>query len=211
VAIDGFPLRTLITTAFDLGFWQVSGGDEWVSKDIYFVEAMPPDALRSSIKSIRHTLFGIDDPLLRQMLQALLVDRFQLKFHQETKTGDVYLLKRNERPLALNPAKIPAGATEGNAFGSIGYAGGKWGIFATTMPELARFASAILNAPVLDRTELTGSFDFRQPQPDLEPQYDGDQTSTFKAFLSQAGIKWERTKGTVETLVIDHAVPPAPN
>jgi uncharacterized protein (TIGR03435 family) len=84
------------------------------------------------------------------------------------------------------------------------------GIFATTMPQL-RFASAILNAPVLDRTELTGSFDFRQPRPDLEPQYDGDQTSTFKAFLSQAGLKWERSKGTVEILVIDHAASPTPN
>ena len=119
VEIAGFSLKALITTAFDMSFWQISGGDEWVSKDTYFVEANPPDALRSRIKSLRHTLFGIDDPLLRQMLQALLVERFQLKFRRETKTGDVHLLKRNEKPLALNPAKIPAGALESNSFGSI--------------------------------------------------------------------------------------------
>lgn len=58
VQIDGFSLKDLVSTAFDMGFSQVSGGDEWMSKNIYFVEATPPDALRSSIKSIRHTLFG---------------------------------------------------------------------------------------------------------------------------------------------------------
>lgn len=42
VEIAGFPLKTLITTAFDLGFEQISGGDEWVSKDTYFVEANSP-------------------------------------------------------------------------------------------------------------------------------------------------------------------------
>jgi uncharacterized protein (TIGR03435 family) len=212
VEIAGFPLKNLITTAFDVSYWQISGGDEWVSKDTYFVEANPPDAVRPRIKSFRYTLFAIDDPLLRQMLQALLIDRFQLKFHSETKTGDVYLLKRNEKPLALNPAKIPVGASESTSFGSIGYVDGKWGIFATTMAQLSRFASSmILHAPVHDRTELTGSFDYRQRQPDLDPQYDGDQSYSFKAFLSEAGFKLERSKGPVEMLVIDYAARPTPN
>jgi uncharacterized protein (TIGR03435 family) len=212
VEIAGFPLKNLITTAFDLSYWQISGGDEWVSKDTYFVEADPSDALRPRIKSFRYTVYGIDDPLLRQMLQALLIDRFQLKFHRETKTGDVYLLKRNEKPLALNPAKIPAGASESTSFGSIGYHDGKFGIFATTMAQLAKFASSmILHAPVQDRTELTGSFDYRQRQPDLDPQYDGDQSYSFKAFLSEAGFKLERSKGPVETFVIDYAARPTPN
>ena len=212
VTVAGFPLKALIATAFDLRYWQISGGAEWVSKDNYVIEAKPPDAQRSSIRSLRYTLFDIDDPLLRHMLQALLVDRFQLKFHRETKAGDVYLLERNNKPLALNSAKIPNGASESDRFGSVGYAGGKWVIVATTMPQLARFASmAIFRAPVLDRTELTGSFDYRQPQPDLEPQYTGDQTASFKAFLSQAGLKWERSKGPVGTLIIDYAAKPTPN
>jgi len=212
VEIAGFPLKALLTTAFDMGFWQISGGDEWVSKDTYFIEANPPDALRSSIKSLRHTLFGIDDPLLRQMLQALLIERFHLKFHRETKTGDVYLLKRNERPLALNPAKIPAGALESNSFGSIGYVDGRWSIFATTMSQLAKFASSMmLHAPVQDQTGLTGSFDYRQPQPDLEPQYDADQSHSFKAFLSVAGFKLERSRGPIEEFVIDFAARPTAN
>ena len=212
VEIGGFPLKALVTTAFDLGFWQVSGGDAWVSNDIYFVEAKPPETLRTSIKTLRYTLFGIDDPILRQMLQALLIDRFQLKFHREIKTLDIYLLKRGEKELALNPARIPVGASESNLFGSVGYAGGEWSIFSTTMPQLARFASTnILHALVLDQTALSGSFDYRQRQPDLDPQYSGDQTSSFKGFLSAAGLKLERSKGPVEMFVIDNAARATPN
>jgi uncharacterized protein (TIGR03435 family) len=74
VEVSGFPLKQLIVTAFNVAFWQVSGGDEWVSKDEYFLVAKPPEAVQSRIRSLRYTLFGIDDPLLRQMLQALLID-----------------------------------------------------------------------------------------------------------------------------------------
>jgi uncharacterized protein (TIGR03435 family) len=208
--ISGFSLKTMIATAFDLGFLPISGGDEWTDKEIYFVTAKPPAALASSIESIRYTNFGIDDPVLRQMLQALLIDRFQLKAHRDVKTGDVYLLKRNDKPLALKAAEVPGGAAESKSFGSIGYVNGRWSLFATTMPQLAKFAAGpILHAPVLDRTELEGGFDFRQLQPDLEPRYGGDQSDSFRDFLSQAGLKLERSRGPVESLVIDSAAHPA--
>ena len=80
------------------------------------------------------------------------------------------------------------------------------------MSQLARFASSnILHARVQDQTGLTGSFDYRQRQPDLEPQYGADQSQSFKAFLSEAGFKLERSKGPVEALVIDYAARPTPN
>ncbi|HLQ79417.1 MAG TPA: M56 family metallopeptidase, partial [Terriglobia bacterium] len=101
VAIHTASLKGLISTAFGVSYWQISGGDEWVGKDYYNVEANPSESMRSSIKDFRYTLFGIEDEHLREMLQALLIDRFQLKFHRETKSGDVYLLKRNGKTLAL--------------------------------------------------------------------------------------------------------------
>lgn len=209
VEISGFSLEGLITTAFDVAFWQISGADDWISRDEYVLVAKPPDAAQASIKSLRYTVFGIDDPLLRQMLQAFVIDRFQLRFHRENRTGEVYLLERNQKPLALKPAKIPEGASESDSFGSIGYVGARWSMYATTMPQLARFAGGfILHASVLDRTELAGPFDYRERQPDLEPQYGGNQTDSFKAFLAGAGLKWEHSTGTIETFVIDHAARP---
>lgn len=84
-------------------------------------------------------------------------------------------------------------------------------MFATTMPQLVRFASLIVRAPVVDRTGLAGSFDVRQPQPELEPHEGGDQGASFKAFVSSAGFKWEASRGPIEILVIDAARPPRAN
>ena len=79
------------------------------------------------------------------------------------------------------------------------------------MPQLAKFAADnILHAPVLDRTELSGSFDYKQPQPDAEPNY-SDNSDSFLRFIPELGLKLERGKGPVEIFVIDHAAKPSPN
>ena len=215
VVISGLSLKALTATAFRLSYWQISGGDAWTEKDDYNVEAKPAENLRSSIKDLRHTLFGIEDEHLREMLQALLIDRFQLKFHREAKTGDVYLLERNGKALGLRPTEIPSAgadlAADRSSFGSIGYAGGRWVISATAMPQLAKFASDyVLHAPVLDRTELSGSFDYKQRLPDLEPNY-SDNSDSFLRLIPELGLRLERSKGPVEIFVIDHAGKPSPN
>src|SRR5262249_26462988 len=129
VVIASFNLKALIVAAFRVSHWQISGGDEWTDKELYTIEAKPSDSMRASIKSLRFTLFGLEDEHLRQMLQALLVDRFQLKFHRDTKTGDIYFLERSGKALRMRPTNNSAETAENSelsAFGSIGYAGGGW-------------------------------------------------------------------------------------
>jgi uncharacterized protein (TIGR03435 family) len=213
VVINGLTLKGLVTVAFRLSYWQISGGDAWIGKNEYRVEAKPAENLRSSIKDFRYTNFDIEDEHLREMLQALVIGRFQLKFHRETRTGDVCLLERSGKTLRLVPletASTGAGlSTESSSFGSIGYAGGIWNMSATSMPQLARFAGDFyLHAPVLDRTELSGLFHYRQRVPDMEPNYT-ENTGSFLYFISELGLKLERTKGPVEYLVIDHAAKPS--
>jgi uncharacterized protein (TIGR03435 family) len=214
VVITTMPLKALTAIAFRLSMWQISGGDAWISKDEYDVEAKPSASLRPGIKDLRYTNFGIEDERLREMLQALLIGRFQLKFHREAKTGDVYRLERSGKALGLRPAKTPSGADgapDSNSFGSIGYVGGRWGIYATSMPQLAKYAADnVLHAPVVDRTELSGIFDYKQRQADLEPNYT-DNADSFLRFIPELGLKLERGKGPVEIFVIDHAAKPSPN
>jgi len=215
LVISSMPLKSLITAAFQLSYWQISGGEAWVEKDEYNVEAKPAANMRSSIQDLRYTNFGIEDEHLREMLQALLIERFQLKFHRETKTGDVYLLERNGKKLAMRPTEIPARdadpSTDHSSFGSIGYARATWGIYATAMPQLAKFASDyVLHCPVSDRTELSGSFDYRQRVPDPDPNY-SDNSDSFLRFIRELGLRLERAKGPVETFVIDRAERPSSN
>ena len=62
----------------------------------------------------------------------------------------------------------------------------------------------------MDRTELNGSFDYKQSVPDLEPNY-SDNSESFLRLLPELGLKLERSKGSIEIFVIDHAAKPSPN
>lgn len=155
----------------------------------------------------------MDDERLRQMLEALLIDRFQLKFHRESKNGTVYLLERNGKQLKLQPASaVPAeeGPTA-NTFGSIGWAD-HWVLQDTTMAHLAKFSADIyIHSPVLDRTGLVGAFDYRSPNNEDPENFFADQVGSFKNMIQEAGLRLTPTKGPVEYLVIDHAEKPSPN
>jgi len=38
LVIHALPLKALIVAAYDVGYWQVSGGEDWIAKDIYDVQ-----------------------------------------------------------------------------------------------------------------------------------------------------------------------------
>jgi uncharacterized protein (TIGR03435 family) len=166
IQINGFQLKGLIATAFNLNYWQISGGDDWINKDDYDLEAKPSESLRAQFTNTRHSLFTIDDPRLRAMLQSLLIERFQLKFHRETKSGDVFLLEQSGKPIKLKPARDRSTGENATAppgwSGDIDYVDGQFSLFNTSMPQFAQFASSmVLHKPVIDRTGLTGSYDFQ--------------------------------------------------
>jgi uncharacterized protein (TIGR03435 family) len=210
VVLSGMPLQSIIHTAFGVAFWQISGGEDWVRKDIYVIEAKAPE--NSGITNFTYSLYDINDGRLREMLQAVLVDRFQLRVHRETKTGDVYELTRTERPLKLAPAKIPEGRDRASMRGNIGYARARWGLSFYSMPQLAKFASDyIVRASVVDRTNLSGEYDYTQMVPDPDPSLTGDDTDSFLRLLKDVGLELKRSKGSVETLVIDSAAKPTPD
>ena len=83
---------------------------DWIDKNLYAVEAKPPENSQPSITNLRHTWFDIEDVRLREMLQALLIDRFQLRFHRETKTGQIYLLEKSGKTLRLRQPEVPSNA-----------------------------------------------------------------------------------------------------
>jgi uncharacterized protein (TIGR03435 family) len=213
IRLNGMNLKAMVGVAFNLSYWQIVGGDS-MDRDNYNLVAQPPEEVRSTNPDTRHTAYGIQDERLRQMLKALLIERFQLRVHRETKTGKVFLLEKNGKPLLLRATRAVAeDQDEGAApdsFGSIGFAG-KWGLYNTTTAQLAKFASDnMLRAPVLDRTHLTGSFDYWGPPEDWNA-YEADMPGSFLYMIGEIGLKLVPSKGPVETLVIDHAEPPSPN
>lgn len=151
------------------------------------------------------------------MLQALLIDRFQLKFHKETKTGLVYLIERSGKKLKLkptDPAAWPRDPKDDEIRRSeVDFIGERFYVINESMPQLAKFAADyVLHAPVLDRTDLSGSLDYTEPPP-LEERDPAaiDFTEAFKSVIQDIGLKLVRSRGPVETFVIDHAEKPSAN
>jgi uncharacterized protein (TIGR03435 family) len=212
LVIHALSVRLLIVAAFDASYWQLAGGEDWIGKDLYDVEAKPP--AQSGTYNLRHTRFGIGDQRVRLMLQTLLTERFQLRIHRETRTGPVYLLEKSGKTFLLRATKYsddhPLLGTLGFS-GEVEHVGGHWFLFDTSAPQLAKFASDyVLHKPVIDQTGLEGSFDYRDPDVKIDLD-NGDFENAFTVFIREVGLKLTASKGSVETFVIDHAARPSAN
>ena len=212
IFLSSRSLKSLVSTAFGHANGQIANiGASWIDNDEYDVEAKAP--ADAGITNFNHTLFDIDDRRLREMLQTLLIDRFQLRVRRETRTGDIYQLTRTSRPFRMQPAAIPEGRTPSSMYTNIGYVGGRWSMQFMTMEKLAEFASrTVVRAPVADLTNLSGPYDYRQATHDQEPAYSGiEQTGSFLRMLNDVGLEMKRTRGPVEWLVIEGAARPSPD
>lgn len=216
IVVQGMSLKGLIQIAFGLSDWQISGGEDWVRTDAFDVEATAPRGTEPPFK-VGGTRFTFEDERLRQMLQALLIGRFQLKFHTETKSGTIYVLEKSEKPLRLTATKADSPVLRDNpdlcGIGRLGPAADFfWRVFDCTTQEIADFAANyVVQRPVIDKTGLEGHFDFRYEifQGDASALESGD--SSYTSAIDAMGLKMRRTTGPVEVFVIDHAEKPSAN
>jgi uncharacterized protein (TIGR03435 family) len=104
VTVGNSTLEMLIEYAFGVQQFQISGGPPWIHDDRFNLEAIPPSTSKSSAAKPPSPKAPLNQEQ-REMLQALLLDRFQLKIHHEAKTGPVYLLTIGKGPLKLKEAK----------------------------------------------------------------------------------------------------------
>jgi uncharacterized protein (TIGR03435 family) len=206
----GCTLRFLVMEAFDMQDYQISGGPDWITHDRFEIEAKPP-ASSASAKSNPPLAKLPPNQEERQMLQALLIERFQLKFHRDTREAEVYVLSANVKKLKLQPPKDKneypwAGSVAGGLPGGDGLRGTN-----ISMPELATRISDWLKRPVLDRTGLQGSFDFEFTTGEDDAPSEVDLESSIVTSLKGIGLQLKTSKGPVEALVIDHVEKPGPN
>jgi uncharacterized protein (TIGR03435 family) len=205
-----YTLFLLILDAFDIEGFQVAGAPGWATEDRYDIEAMPPASSQSSKANPPYPKAPPNEEQ-RQMLQSLIADRFQLRFHREKRDGPVYLLVRGKNELKLqepkNKGAYPwAGSNAGGAINGDGLAGAN-----ITMSELAARLSDRLRRPVLDQTGLKGSYDFKYQYLDPFEEERPDVIYTILKSVQEIGLKLDPGRGPVETIVIDHVEKPSAN
>ncbi len=135
----------------------------------YDITAIPPDD--SPARKLNPPDIGMPmNPVQCQILQALLISRFGLKYHIESKEGPVYFLEKSKG--GLTKAVKPTDPKDrGNVPKMVVVMYGGDDVTEqyplkgrnTTIAYTARRLSDYLHHPVIDRTGIEGVFDFDIP------------------------------------------------
>ena len=166
VRVNHLALRDCLAIAFNLKPYQVSGPDWLASERFDIIAKLPQGAPREQVQP---------------MLQALLLDRFQMKTHHESRDFPVYALvvaKGGLKMQALPPDPADAAgpdkgtinvqATGGRGGAVVSYGQGAYFSLGSNrfeakrmqMSHVADMLSRFEDKPVVDMTELKGLYDF---------------------------------------------------
>jgi bla regulator protein BlaR1 len=226
-------LQMLIRAAYGVEDNQVSGAPKWLSSEKYDVEAKMDSSVADELRKLSE-----DQRELTQkgMLQALLTDRLKLTIHRETTELPEYSLVIAENGPKLQKAR-PGDTYANGPKGFDGHPAGPHTMFmergqltgqGLPMTSFVRLLTQQLGSTVLDKTGLTGNYDFmlrwtpdesrgamfnvpeggpQSTDKTLSPESSGP--SIFTAIQEQLGLKLESQRGPVEILVIDHVEKPS--
>ncbi|MGA8593911.1 MAG: TIGR03435 family protein, partial [Bryobacteraceae bacterium] len=142
--------RALITMAYKLQPFQLSGGPSWLSTDHYDIEATPERTGNDDPAKQQHVDFEQQFEQQRLRLQSLLEDRFQLKFHRETKELPVYALVVAKGGPKLQPSEQKGGQRRP----MMRMGRGRFESQGVTTAQLADMLSMQTGRKVIDRTGL---------------------------------------------------------
>jgi len=208
IALNGDPLSVLLTEAFQVKKDQIIG-PSWLDSDCILVNAKMPE--------------GVTRDQLPEMLHALLVERFKLAAHKETRQRSGYALvvdKSGPKLQESDPNSFSARMHAGQV--KFGFGGHPMLKGAMTMTALAKHLSKTLDAPVQDFTELKGTYDidlswitdrlgpsaqnYAVTHPDATdtPAAVPSGDDIFTSIRDTLGLRLASRKLQVEVVVIDH-------
>jgi uncharacterized protein (TIGR03435 family) len=206
---SGITIPVLLQNTFGLKTRdQMIGLPSWASSDSFDIQAKmdeaTADALQKLPKEERRNA-------QQQMMQTLFADRFGLKVHHESRALPVYNLV-----VAKGGPKMKVSPTnEGSRSGMSNINFTAQGL---TMEGIVFGLSNIVGRQVIDKTGLTGNYDFKltwtpdemSATPDSSASGDSGP-SIFAAIEDQLGLKLVSAKGPVEVIVVDHIEKPSAN
>lgn len=205
-------LRRMILFGYSLHEFQLTGGPDWVSTSTWAVNAKSDTPVPDISKLSRAELQALLDKRTQQ-IQAMLIDRFQLKCHMAVKEMPVYELVQ-----AKGGAKIKATTAEAIKQNSNSSSTHGLQVHSTaTGVTAARIASLLTNEVdrlVVDKTGLAGSYDLTLDWVHDAPPASADTPSgptIFTALKEQLGLRLLPAKGPVPVLVIDSVEKPSEN
>jgi uncharacterized protein (TIGR03435 family) len=190
----GITLKQLLTIAYDLKPFQISGPD-WIETERYDVVATIPT--------------GTPKEAIPAMLRDLLGDRFQINQHSLMKDQPIYLLHIGKTGPKLKPSSSDHAQTV-TGF-KISVAGNQTDqaeikFIGETMADFADSLSSRLDRAVTDQTGLPGRFDIALPvdAKDLQPG-SASLAASLITDVKNIGLTLDPGKAPTKYLIVDKA------
>jgi uncharacterized protein (TIGR03435 family) len=189
IMMENVSLKQIIQMAYDVRNFSLNGPD-WMDTVRFDILAKPPSE--------------VNRDEMKVLIQSLLVDRFKLQVHRETKTMSAYELVAAKGGIKLKPVEPGPGGTNSNTNAGKGVLTAQ----KTSMANFANWLGTRLDRPVVDKTEATGVFDIKlefsiQENQGAEVDVTAGPT-IYTAIQEQLGLKLVAQKLPVEILVVDH-------
>ena len=209
-AVRNYTFKDLVSFSYDIQPRRISGGPAWTDIDAYNILGATPGQMPPDLEG------------QMAMVRRLLDDRFQFRYHREQRELPVYELSVAKSGPKLTPGAAPPG-TKPDLMNHV-FPGSRVQLPGrnVTMTEFAsELQRGILDRPVVDKTGLTGKYDF-----DLEWKYDDTQfgghlppinsgasgkPDLFAAIQQQLGLRLESSRARIDTIVIDSVQEPPEN
>jgi bla regulator protein blaR1 len=222
-------VQALLQEAYGVQANQIIGGPDWIKTAEFNLEVGSKDD--KSVPSGATTEQSLQASRIRhqQLLREALAERFKLKLHLETRELSTYALVVGDDGPKLQPAQ-PTGSSQDLVKGPDGVPlkasfrimrdGGQSGLEARgiSTSEIARHLAMQLGTVVVDKTALTGNYDFALNWKSdgsvgnfNTPASDASISSLQTSLQEQLGLKLEPQKGPMQVLVIDHVERQAEN
>ncbi|MEO8372506.1 MAG: TIGR03435 family protein [Candidatus Solibacter sp.] len=193
IVMDNQSLHRLVERAYNVKAFQVSGPDWMESAHFDIAAKYPPDTT---------------DDEKTAMLRTLLEDRFKLVAHRESKEKQGYALVVAKSGFKLKPVEAGSAGTDTNTNGRVAT------VTATrhSMSQVADFVARRMSETVVDRTELTGVYDYKFRFTIDDQSVDGVEATGVEAtgvptlpaaLLDNLGLRLQAQKIPVEFIVVD--------
>jgi len=198
---DNETVANIVEFVYGVHAKQIVGAPQWFFDDRWDVDGYPDVPGEPDYKQ------------MQGMYRKLLEERFGLKMHRETRTMGAYVLTVAKGGPKLSKS-VDQEAMSDTTFTQWNSQRRVLRVTSTTMAEFAMTMDSQLEKPLVDRTGLTGKWDFLLKwRPETAPDTDDPNAlpGIFTAIQEQAGLKLEGTTAPVEALVIDHVERPSAN
>jgi uncharacterized protein (TIGR03435 family) len=207
----GYTVDAMIGLAYAMHVDQIIGAPDWFKTEEWDIEGVPD------------TPGHPNSPQSEDLTHDVLATRFGMKFHYEQRELSAYVIT-----VAKGGPKLELTASATGADPNTGLGFGNATLQNMTIANFAKwFQTYVLDRPVIDRTGLTGRYDFtlkwapdetqfqqgREPGAPRPPLSDeiAARPAIKDAMLQQLGLKMEVMKTMVPVMVIDHAERPSAN